>query len=199
MKPTDVLKQEHRIIEQVLNCLEAMSSIAVRDGQLDKESAEQAIDFFRNFADKCHHGKEETHLFTMMEAKGYPRHGGPTGVMLHEHEQGRAFIKAMDGAIDAASQGEAQAIKTFTQNAQNYIAMLREHINKEDHCLFSMADSAFSEEDQKSLQAEFEHVEHEEMGEGTHETYLNIANQLADKYGVPKANIPHEALKCCGH
>src|SRR5271166_4514533 len=95
MKPTEILSGEHRIIEQVLDCLETMAQKSTTHGHLDEISARQAIDFFRNFADRCHHGKEETHLFPAMEAKGFPHQGGPTGVMLSEHEQGRAHIRGM--------------------------------------------------------------------------------------------------------
>ena len=75
MKPTEILSGEHRIIEQVLDCLEKMAQNCAAGGRLDKPSAEQALDFFRNFADRCHHGKEETHLFPAMEAKGFPARG----------------------------------------------------------------------------------------------------------------------------
>ena len=42
------------------------------------------------------------------------------------------------------------------------------------------------EKDQETLLAKFHKVEAEEMGEGTHERYLQIANALADRYGIAK-------------
>ena len=93
MKPTEILSGEHRVIEQVLTCLERIAEQCAAEGRLDRTSAEQALEFFRNFADRCHHGKEEVHLFPALEAKGFPRDGGPTGVMLHEHDQGRAHVR----------------------------------------------------------------------------------------------------------
>ena len=93
MKATEILIQEHRIIEQGLNCLEVMAQQAANKKMLDEERAFQAIEFFKNFADKCHHGKEEERLFPALEACGIPRDGGPTGVMIYEHDLGRKFIK----------------------------------------------------------------------------------------------------------
>jgi hemerythrin-like domain-containing protein len=55
MKPTEVLGAEHRVIEQVLDCLERMAEQCERSGRIDAESAEKAIDFFQDFADRCHH------------------------------------------------------------------------------------------------------------------------------------------------
>ena len=36
------------------------------------------------------------------------------------------------------------------------------------------------------------------MGEGTHETYLKIANDLADRYGVARAEASHAGHHGCG-
>ncbi len=199
MNPTAILKNEHRVIEMVLHCLEKITAEAIENKRLEKNPAEDAIEFFKMFADHCHHGKEEVHLFPMMEAKGFPRESGPTGVMMMEHEQGRSHIKAMKEAVEPAADGDQEALQKFAQNAHSYIHMLREHIEKEDHCLFTMADQAFSEEDQKNLQAKFDHVEQEEMGEHTHEKYLTKAFELAERYQVPKEKVEAEAVKTCCH
>src|SRR5271166_1168175 len=159
MKPTEILSGEHRIIEQVLDCLEKIAQNCATEGRLDKTSADQALDFFRNFADRCHHGKEEAHLFPAMEAKGFPHQGGPTGVMLSEHEQGRAHIRGMAEAIDRDAAGEREAVPCFVAHARGYVGLLREHIEKEDYSLFTMANQALTEDDQQKLLEAFEHVE----------------------------------------
>jgi hemerythrin-like domain-containing protein len=201
MKPSDILSGEHRVIEQVLNCLEKIAEDCQKTGKLDGRSAREAIDFFRQFADHCHHGKEEAHFFPAMEAKGFSREMGPTGVMLHEHDQGRSYIRAMNEVVETAASGETAACAKFSQNARAYLDLLREHIQKEDHCLFGMANQAFSDEDQQKLLDAFAHVEAEEMGADTHEKYLNLANELADRWNVPRAEatIPCHHACGCGH
>jgi hemerythrin-like domain-containing protein len=186
MKPSDILMQEHRIIEQILDCLEQMLERAESAGRLEEQCARDAVDFFRNFADKCHNAKEENQLFPMMEAKGFSAQQGPTGQMRHEHEQGRSLIRKMDEAIPAASSGDNGAVRQFAQAARDYGALLRQHIQKEDHCLFPMANEALDEQDQKELEKQFERVENEEMKPGTHEKYHKIAERLATRYGVEK-------------
>ncbi len=187
MKPTEILRNEHRVIERVLNCLEAMARRAKSAGRLEEEPAHEAVAFFRNFADHCHHGKEEDHLFPALEAEGFPRQGGPTGVMLHEHELGRAHLRGMDENIPAAAAGDAAALAQFVSHVEGYLAVLREHIYKEDHVLFPLAERTLSEEKQGRLVAEFRRVEAEEMGAGTHERYLHVAEELAKQYGVAAA------------
>src|SRR5574340_70938 len=131
MKPTDILSAEHRVIEQVLHCLEAMALQAVAQGRLDEQPARDAVAFLRNFADRCHHGKEEAQLFPAMEAKGFSADCGPTSVMRLEHELGRGHVRAMEAAIGAAVAGDSAAVRQFADHAQSYVELLREHIRKE--------------------------------------------------------------------
>jgi hemerythrin-like domain-containing protein len=200
LRPTDILSDEHRVIEQVLDCLERMADDCRRHGSLDAQAAKDAVHFFRNFADRCHHGKEETHLFPAMEAKGFSRSEGPTGVMLREHDQGRACVRGMDEAIDAAAAGDADSQRRFVEHATHYIDLLREHIQKEDHCLFAMANQVFSDTDQRELLSAFSAVEADDMGAGTHEKFLALADALAERFGAVRtrektAGRPH----ACGH
>jgi hemerythrin-like domain-containing protein len=194
MRVTDILMDEHRVIEQVLSCLEKLAERCEAGQKLDGASAREALDFLRNFADRCHHGKEEGYLFPLLEARGLPRQGGPTGVMLHEHEEGRRLIAAMAAAVEREAGGE------FAGQARAYVRLLREHIGKEDHCLFPMAASILSDTDGESLAGFFKHVEKVDMGEGTHERYLRLANDLAERLGVPRARLAASAGQaCCRH
>ena len=198
MKTTQILMDEHRVIEQVLDCLERMAAQAERDRNLPIAPARDAIEFFRHFADHCHHAKEENQLFPLLESKGFSPESGPTAVMRFEHTQGREHVGAMSAAIDAAERGEPAAVDQFTRNAKGYIELLRNHINKEDHCLFPMADQALTDADDEALLAAFEHVEHVDIGAGCHEKYVRLADQLAETYGVTRATAPLARTELAG-
>src|SRR5262245_27753269 len=194
MKATDILMDEHRVIEQVLNCLEKLADRCEAGEKPDRPTALEALDFFRHFADHCHHGKEEGHLFPLLEARGLARQGGPTGVMLHEHEDARRLVAALAAAVERDDGRE------FVRHARAYLGLLREHIHKEDHCLFPMAAAVLSAPEAEALSRSFEHVESAEMGEGTHEQYLRRANELADRLGVPRPQVaPSCGHACCHH
>ncbi|RME31657.1 MAG: hemerythrin [Candidatus Zixiibacteriota bacterium] len=183
-RPTDILSEEHRVIEVMLACVERITAQAREGGKLDKEAASQAVDFIRNYADKCHHAKEEDQLFPAMTAKGIPSQGGPVAVMLAEHDQGRAFVRGMADNLEAAAEGDAQALEQFARNALGYVGLLRDHIYKEDNILYPMANNVFADEDQQRLLDIFDKVEKEHIGEGVHERYVAMARQMAKKYGL---------------
>ena len=81
---------EHRVIERVIAVLRQATDALEAGKPVPPQVFNNAIDFIRNFADTCHHAKEEGVLFASMEARGFPRQGGPIQVMLLEHEEGRA-------------------------------------------------------------------------------------------------------------
>lgn len=195
MDATNILSEEHRIIEQVLACLEEIGAACQRDGFLDSHSARQAIQFLRSFADGCHHGKEENFLFPLLEKRGLPAQG-PTAVMRAEHEEGRRHLRAMENQIDRARAGNVEAMARFASHAQAYVDLLRRHIDKEDHVLFPMADSLLSEADQKELCDAFVHIESHDLEENAHEKLVEMAHELTQRLH-PAHAAPVRPVHCC--
>ncbi len=68
---------EHRLIKKVLDWGEAEIARIDRRQPPDAAKLVQAVDFIRNFADRCHHAKEEGLLFKRLGEKGMPGAGRP--------------------------------------------------------------------------------------------------------------------------
>lgn len=178
MKPTEALKQDHRVIERLIAVLENACDELQEGKQVPTEVFEKALDFIRNFADSCHHGKEESNLFPTLERLGIPKEGGPIGVMLFEHEQGRSYVKGLAAALEKYKAGDEDARLEIIANALGYAQTLRDHIFKEDNILFRLADGALSERDEQALMESFERVEKERIGEGKHQEYVRLVEEL---------------------
>ena len=179
MKATDILSQEHRVIEQVLNALESGAAQAQSDGKIQPQFFMDAADFIKGFADGCHHHKEEGVLFEMMSSHGVPVQNGPIGAMLHDHELGRFLTREMRAGAEKWQNGDESGRGQAVKNALGYVNLLRMHIYKEDHILFPMANRAIPAEEYDDVLERFEKVEHEETGEGVHEQYLALAEKLS--------------------
>jgi len=138
----------------------------------------EASEFIKGFADGCHHKKEEGVLFPAMVEGGLSYQFGPVAVMLAEHDEGRTFNNAMKLAAERLQAGEKHAKDQVVQNALGYVSLLRQHIAKEDNVLFPMADQVIPKDKHAKINADFDHIEHEETGEGVHEKYLGLAERL---------------------
>jgi hemerythrin-like domain-containing protein len=197
MQATDILMSEHRVIEQVLNCLEKMAHQCIEDKALDAAAARQIVDFFQTFADHCHHAKEEEYLFPLLEARGFVRAHGPTGVMLYEHELGRLYLRSMAAVIERAAKGELDALRLFAGQARSYVELLRGHIAKEDQRLFPMANQRLTDQDQQILLDAFDDVENHQQHADTHAQYLRIADELAERFHMPRVSVESVASQGC--
>lgn len=161
--PIQVLMDEHRVIEKVLDALETAA-----DREVPADFYERALEFCSEFADACHHAKEEDRLFPLLEKRGIPRDGGPVGVMCAEHVQGRGYIQQMREAAEAGDYDRVRRVSLM------YVGLLREHIQKEDNVLFAMARDVLGQKDIENLGAEFVEAEKPEWNR-----YRTVADELA--------------------
>jgi len=158
MTPTEILKNEHLLIVEVLDYLEEAADRLDRGDDVDPDFFLDAAEFVAGFADRCHHSKEEDILFVAMTARDMPRDSGPVAVMLHEHEEGRAFTAAFRSAAEQMKAGDGAAAADVVQNVYDYVNLLREHINKENMILFPMADQMIPEDEMQAVSRDFRRV-----------------------------------------
>ncbi len=178
MGATEELVTEHRAIERMLAVLDAAAQRLEGGQPVRPGLLREAVDFTRNFTDRCHHGKEEGTLFARLEARGIPRDGGPIGMMLSEHDEGRRFVRGIEENIDAYAGGDEAAAKEIAQNARGYVVLLRDHIKKEENILFPAAEQILAENVLEEVAKGFAKVEQEVMGPGVHERYESLLDSL---------------------
>jgi hemerythrin-like domain-containing protein len=176
MKPTEILMQEHRNIERLLNVLEVAVNHLEQGITVPADVFSRTIEFARVFADQCHHGKEEDTLFPAMEKHDVPADAPPISIMLGDHTEGRAYVRAMSEAV--ADYDNPASKKKLAANARDYIALLREHIVKEDDVLFPMADMLLSDSEQRALQRQFAELDAARVGAHGPEYQLRVLEAL---------------------
>jgi hemerythrin-like domain-containing protein len=182
MKPTDTLKAEHRVIEQVLEVTYEAAKQLLAGRDVDPDLFWKAADFFRNYADRLHHGKEEQLLFARLVEKGLTRDGGPIGVMLAEHDAGRAYVRGMAAAAKRLAQGDAVAGREAAKHALAFVELLTAHIHKEDNILFPLADRVLTPGEQAELRRAFDLAETELMDQIQRELYQGLAHELRREF-----------------
>ncbi len=178
-KAIDDLMHEHDAILFTLKVLGRMTAL-IREGKTVEAADPLAlVAFLKEFADKCHHGKEEGILFPALEKAGIRREGGPVGVMLQEHEEGRAFIREMSAGL------EAKDLPRFAEAADGYAELLSGHIEKENTILFPMGEQALSPAVLSQVYEAFEEHEDKVIGQGRHEELHAMLDAFEAKYLKP--------------
>ena len=176
-RPTEVLEAEHHVIQKVVGAMAVLAQALDMGQEVKAKTLEDIVEFMRIFADKCHHGKEEVHLFPALEKKGVPARGCPVGALLHEHQQGRALVMGLAEAAGAYPKGETSAKEALQKSLRGLVELYPSHIWKEDYLLFPMTNKVLSAEDQRDLREKFERVE-EAIGRDVHHRLEQIADEI---------------------
>ena len=176
-KAIDDLKREHEAILSALQILQNMNRQISAGTQIPKADLGNFIGFLKEFADKCHHGKEEGILFPALTKAGIPENGGPVSVMLSEHAKGRQLIKEMETAIISSPNYEQ-----FVKAAEGYSSLLRAHIQKENNVLFPTAEKVLASTELEGIYDKFEEHEEKVIGQGRHEQLHEMLKDPKKKY-----------------
>jgi hemerythrin-like domain-containing protein len=172
----DDLKHEHDAILSALGILDAMTGKLGGKKPPTSDDLRGFLGFLKEFADKCHHGKEEGILFPAMVKAGIPEQGGPVGQMLAEHAEGRKLIKAMEAAADPVD------ARAFAEAAGGYAGLLRSHIAKENQVLFPIAERTLPAPELDGIFERFEQHEETVIGHGRHEELHALLKDLKRRY-----------------
>ena len=182
MNPIIELAKEHGPIKLMLHVLLKINEKIADGEQVPMPDLDDAIVFIREFADKCHHGKEESLLFPIMKKNNIRSEIDLIEVLAAEHSQGRGYIKNLVESLSAREENPALFAEIFLDNSKKYISLLDQHIDKENNVLFQSAKQSLSEEQIKELETGFKNVEKNIIGEGRHEELQGILKRLQGSY-----------------
>ncbi|MFM2091662.1 MAG: hypothetical protein RLZZ127_2151 [Planctomycetota bacterium] len=189
-----ILMAEHRIIEQVLDCTDALGRQAVADQAIPTAYAVQAVELLACLADASHHGKEERILFPVIERLSPG--DDLSAVMRRDHERGRKRIQALR---DAIATGDAT---WFGAAVRGYTGTLREHIRIEDGHLYPRIQALLDPESDARLVECFRVGEHDGIGLERRRELLVLAGLLADHCLISRVDadpgIAHALTAWCG-
>jgi hemerythrin-like domain-containing protein len=176
MQPIGPLMHEHRLIERMLALMVQEAERIEAGARPNTRFIDAAVDFYRTYADRCHHGKEEDILFRELEKK--PLSEEERRIMAElvaEHVQGRALVRAVSEANAAISCRDGAAV------AREIVPLLRQaaafyppHIAKEDKHFFFPVMRHFTRQEMDAMLAQFDDADRRLL----HDKYAGLVEGL---------------------
>lgn len=147
---------EHRVIERMIKILERAADAAGGSRGFLPGLIETALDFLGNYADRCHHGKEEGILFAELDKKPLKaQHRKLLGELLNEHEEARKLTASLALLAMQAKPGDAAAVTAMQSKIRELVSLYKTHIEKEDKRFFIPVMEYFSSKAQSRLLESF--------------------------------------------
>ncbi len=174
-------QRKHDAIQEMLDVSDELAWRLERGEDVDPAILAELMEFFRVFADGCHHSKEEQFLFPVLEEKGFPREGGPIGAMLGEHQEARTLIQQMNEAAASYSCGDAGTGRRWAVTARACAALLGAHMLKENTVLFPMAEGLLTGNEHQALICAFDALEEAKLGASARPCLKALAKHLLEE------------------
>ncbi|MFA5038685.1 MAG: hemerythrin domain-containing protein [Candidatus Omnitrophota bacterium] len=156
MLPAGPLMIEHRLIEKMIGILKTGEPLIRQSGRLNPSFVEKTVDFFRIYADRTHHGKEEDILFKKLSEKQMRRDLKEImEELIREHAFARSKVKALEEAA-GRFQKDPQALQEVLENLKTLTSFYPAHIEKEDKRFFLPVMDYLTDEEKNRMMADFE-------------------------------------------
>lgn len=182
MKPYGPLMIEHRLIERMVNVLKNEADKISKTGKADSNFIDSAIDFFRIYADKRHHGKEEDILFRGLAKKQISdEHKKIMESLIEDHITARKTVTKLSESKEKYASGDKGAINSILECIKALTKLYLPHIKKEDTQFFIPCMNYFSQQEQAEMLKQFEEIDRQI----SHEKYKTLIEQL-EKQSQPQ-------------
>ncbi len=156
MLPVEILITEHRLIEYAVDVLKEEQHKITASGKVDPNFIVTAVDFFRTYADRYHHGKEEGILFNaLFKSKLSAVDAALMQELIMEHATARRTVTRLEALKTSYINGDAKALDQILESLNTLIALYPKHIEKEDKHFFYPVMQYFTEEEQQAMLQKF--------------------------------------------
>ena len=180
--PLATLEAEHRLILRVVHALETWAE-AIADSDIDgRETLRQFLRFFREFAEGCHHKKEEEILFATMDRYGLLKEEWPVSAMLREHDEGRRLLLDLVALAEQAMSWTASDRLQVSGGAHRYARLMARHIANENREVYPLAENSLPARCWDLVATQFEQIESQAGSDEEQEGPLVLAKRLVTEF-----------------
>ena len=156
----EILRQEHRNIEKLLQVMEQELTVFNRGERPDYEVFGAIVEFFKNYPDSCHHPKEDI-IYEKFRTRD-PGRAASVADLEAEHREGAVRLRRVARAIENVLNDQELLRESVDRIVRDFIDSERKHIALEEEVVFPAIVDTLQPGD-----------------------WADIALTLADRYGPP--------------
>ena len=152
MLATDLLMKEHRLIERIIPILTKEVVRLHKGGEVNAPLIVSVVGFFRTYADRCHHGKEEDILFRALASKPLSNpHRRTMDQLTEEHVLARQLVGRLMLDQERCMKGDKAGLAALKQDIKELADLYPKHIGLEERKFFVPCMDYFSPMEQTGM------------------------------------------------
>jgi len=171
MRPSGALMIEHRLIEKIIPIILQR----INENKLDPVFIDTVVDFFRTYADRTHHGKEEDILFKAIEKKTLSgEHKKMMEDLINDHIYARKAVGSVVENNNKYRKGDKTAVNEIIKNLKILSEFYPGHINREDKVFFPEVMKYFDKQELDDMLNDFWEFDRKMIHEKYQKVLLNL-------------------------
>ena len=183
MRPTDILKSDHREMLLAVSILNTMCAGVEKEGEAEPGDFRRLIDYVTNFGFGYHSANEDV-LFNALRAHGVDSKTTALGRLQGDHVVYRRSMDDVLANLDAAEKGDGSVWDSIVRECRYTMEHIEEHMKQEEYILYYMADIYLPEQEQQRLLRAFTAMESDLIRSGKRAVFDDILSTLAAKYSA---------------
>ncbi|HEX8821854.1 MAG TPA: hemerythrin domain-containing protein [Archangium sp.] len=157
MDAIDILMNEHRHIERVIDVLERSVAYGRGGGDVSPVLFERAAHFLLTFVDGSHDAKEGE-VFQAITSRGLPLGEGVLAALSGQHVLGRELAEELREMVRAVMRGEKEREEMYAL-AERYVRLHRGHTEVEEGRFFPLVRRLLPVDVMERVRAKFARIE----------------------------------------
>lgn len=181
MDAIDILVNEHRHIERVMDVLERAVAYGRGGGDVSPVLFERAAHFLLTCVDGSHDAKEDE-VFQAITSRGLSLGEGVLAALSGQHAMGRALAEELREVARAVTRGEKDIEELYVL-AERYVRLQRCHTEAEEGRFFPMVRRLLPVDVMERVRAKFARIE------SSHGSLAEAADALELAFPLPAASV----------
>jgi hemerythrin-like domain-containing protein len=155
-KTLNIIRDEHRSIGAILHGMEYLvERVRTRKAKIDPRVFSAMIYYLDTFSERMHHPKEDRFLFKALRSRG----GEAARVVAElerEHAAGGDALRRLEQSLVRYEEGGDKEFPAFAEAVARFVREYRDHMHKEEHIVFPLAERLLSAQDWAAIDRAFE-------------------------------------------
>ena len=158
MYPTQLLTQEHRTIELLLDRLVEAAFAAARNDAPDVALLQRLVRALSVLLGRWHKQKEEELFFPLIQKRGITEHVMRAALVQEVHDTLEGDVELLRSVVDRCSD-DPRLLPKVSFRAVDLATRVRGHMSREEEIIFPLAEASLLESDREALLLAFAQVE----------------------------------------
>lgn len=152
----NIIRDEHRSISAILHGMEYLvDRVRTRKARIDPRVFSAMIYYLDTFSERMHHPKEDRYLFKAMRSRGAEA-AAVVADLEKEHAAGGEALKRLEQSLVRYEEGGDKEFPAFAEAVARFVGGYRDHMHKEEHIVFPLAQRLLSAQDWAAIDRAFE-------------------------------------------